>query len=189
MKSIREWTANRYRRWKAFARRQAPYLILLSILLCFVVVFFFNRIVISDPSRRTRSAVAAAGRRHPDRHGVPRGHARHPAVQRDVHLQHPQAAVHRRDRRPDRGRSHGRGAVFGALFPRPGHPSAAAPARGTGLRERGGASGDPVGDADRVRTVQARGDLRHAEGHPGTRQRAREDSPGSAVRGTGRGAD
>ena len=47
MKSIREWTANRYRRWKAFARRQAPYLILLSILLCFVVVFFFNRIVIS----------------------------------------------------------------------------------------------------------------------------------------------
>jgi regulator of protease activity HflC (stomatin/prohibitin superfamily) len=47
MKSIREWTANRYRRCAAFARRQAPYLILLSILLCLVVVFFFNRIVIS----------------------------------------------------------------------------------------------------------------------------------------------
>jgi regulator of protease activity HflC (stomatin/prohibitin superfamily) len=47
MKSIREWAANRYRCYAAFARRQAPYLILLSILLCFVVVFFFNRIVIS----------------------------------------------------------------------------------------------------------------------------------------------
>lgn len=47
MKSIREWTTNRYRRYAAFARRQAPYLILLSILLCLVVVFFFNRIVIS----------------------------------------------------------------------------------------------------------------------------------------------
>jgi regulator of protease activity HflC (stomatin/prohibitin superfamily) len=47
MKSIREWAAHRYRRYAAFARRQAPYLILLSILLCFVAVFFFNRIVIS----------------------------------------------------------------------------------------------------------------------------------------------
>jgi regulator of protease activity HflC (stomatin/prohibitin superfamily) len=47
MKSIREWAANRYRCYGAFARRQAPYLILLSILLCFFVVFFFNRIVIS----------------------------------------------------------------------------------------------------------------------------------------------
>jgi len=47
MKSIREWAANRYRCYGAFARRQAPYLILLSILLCLVVVFFFNRIVIS----------------------------------------------------------------------------------------------------------------------------------------------
>jgi regulator of protease activity HflC (stomatin/prohibitin superfamily) len=47
MQSIREWIANRYRRAKAFARRQAPYLILLSFLLSFFVIFFFNRIVIS----------------------------------------------------------------------------------------------------------------------------------------------
>jgi regulator of protease activity HflC (stomatin/prohibitin superfamily) len=47
MKSIREWAANQYRRSKAFARRQAPYLILLSFLLGFFVIFFFNRIVIS----------------------------------------------------------------------------------------------------------------------------------------------
>ncbi len=47
MKSIREWAAIQGRRVKAFARRQAPYLILLLFLLCFFVVFFFNRIVIS----------------------------------------------------------------------------------------------------------------------------------------------
>ena len=47
MKSIREWAANQYRRSKAFARRQAPYLILLLFLLGFFVVFFFDRIVIS----------------------------------------------------------------------------------------------------------------------------------------------
>jgi regulator of protease activity HflC (stomatin/prohibitin superfamily) len=47
MKSIREWAANRYRRSKAFARRHAPYLILLFFLLSFFAIFFFNRIVIS----------------------------------------------------------------------------------------------------------------------------------------------
>jgi regulator of protease activity HflC (stomatin/prohibitin superfamily) len=47
MKSIREWVANRYRRSKAFARRHAPYLILLFFLLSFCAIFFFNRIVIS----------------------------------------------------------------------------------------------------------------------------------------------
>jgi regulator of protease activity HflC (stomatin/prohibitin superfamily) len=47
MKSIREWASNRYRRSKAFARRHAPYLILLFFLLSFFAIFFFNRIVIS----------------------------------------------------------------------------------------------------------------------------------------------
>jgi regulator of protease activity HflC (stomatin/prohibitin superfamily) len=47
MKSIREWTANQYRRAKAFVRRHAPYVILLAFLLSFFVIFFFNRIVIS----------------------------------------------------------------------------------------------------------------------------------------------
>jgi regulator of protease activity HflC (stomatin/prohibitin superfamily) len=47
MKSIREWAAGRYRSWKAFARRQAPYLILLSFLVGFLAIFFFDRIVIS----------------------------------------------------------------------------------------------------------------------------------------------
>ena len=47
MKSIRDWTANRYWRSKALARRHAPYIILLLFLLGFFVVFFFERIVIS----------------------------------------------------------------------------------------------------------------------------------------------
>jgi len=47
MKSIREWAANGYRRAKAFARRHAPYLILLLFLLGFFVIFLFNRIVIA----------------------------------------------------------------------------------------------------------------------------------------------
>jgi regulator of protease activity HflC (stomatin/prohibitin superfamily) len=47
MKSMREWAANQYRRSKAFAKRHAPYLILLLFLLGFFVIFFFNRIVIS----------------------------------------------------------------------------------------------------------------------------------------------
>ena len=47
MTSIGEWSAVQYRRWKAFARRQAPYLILLFFLLSFLLVLFFNRIVIS----------------------------------------------------------------------------------------------------------------------------------------------
>jgi len=46
MKSFREWAASQYLRWKAFARRQAPYLILIAFLLLFVTVFLFNRIVI-----------------------------------------------------------------------------------------------------------------------------------------------
>jgi regulator of protease activity HflC (stomatin/prohibitin superfamily) len=45
--SIRDWTATRFQRAKAFARRQAPYLILLTFLLGFLVIFFFNWIVIS----------------------------------------------------------------------------------------------------------------------------------------------
>lgn len=47
---IREWASAQYGRWKAFARRQAPYLILLLFLLSFLLVFFFNRIVISVDS-------------------------------------------------------------------------------------------------------------------------------------------
>jgi regulator of protease activity HflC (stomatin/prohibitin superfamily) len=47
MKSIREWAARQDRRCRAFARRQAPYLILSLFLLAFLVVFLFNRIVIS----------------------------------------------------------------------------------------------------------------------------------------------
>jgi len=47
MRSIREWTADQYRRAKAFAQREAPYIILLLFLLIFFVIFFFNRIVIS----------------------------------------------------------------------------------------------------------------------------------------------
>jgi hypothetical protein len=47
MKSTREWAARQYRRFTAFARRQAPYLILLAFLLAFFVIFFFNRMVIS----------------------------------------------------------------------------------------------------------------------------------------------
>jgi regulator of protease activity HflC (stomatin/prohibitin superfamily) len=45
--SIRNWTAARYQRAKAFTRRQAPYLILLTFLLGLVVIFFFNWIVIT----------------------------------------------------------------------------------------------------------------------------------------------
>jgi len=47
MRSIGHWTAIQWLRWKAFARRQAPYLILSSFLLVFFVVIFFNRIAIS----------------------------------------------------------------------------------------------------------------------------------------------
>jgi regulator of protease activity HflC (stomatin/prohibitin superfamily) len=47
MNSMREWAARQYRRSKAFCRRQAPYLILLSFLLAFFVIFFFNRVVIA----------------------------------------------------------------------------------------------------------------------------------------------
>ncbi len=47
MSSIRRWAAVQYRRWTAFARRHAPYLILLLFLLAFCVVLLFGRIVIS----------------------------------------------------------------------------------------------------------------------------------------------
>jgi regulator of protease activity HflC (stomatin/prohibitin superfamily) len=47
MKSIREWAASQYRYAKAVFRRHAPYLILLFFLLSFLVIFFFDRIVIS----------------------------------------------------------------------------------------------------------------------------------------------
>jgi regulator of protease activity HflC (stomatin/prohibitin superfamily) len=47
MKSIREWTARQYRQSKAFARRHAPYVVLLLFLLAFFTVFFFDRVVIS----------------------------------------------------------------------------------------------------------------------------------------------
>ena len=44
---IREWAARQYVRLKAFARRQAPYLILLLFLVSFFVIFFFDRVVVS----------------------------------------------------------------------------------------------------------------------------------------------
>lgn len=47
MKKISEWAAVRYQRWKAFARRHAPYVILSLFLLGFFVIFFFDSIVIS----------------------------------------------------------------------------------------------------------------------------------------------
>jgi regulator of protease activity HflC (stomatin/prohibitin superfamily) len=47
MKSFREWAAHRRLRWRAFVRREAPYLILISFLLLFLTIFFFNRIVVS----------------------------------------------------------------------------------------------------------------------------------------------
>jgi regulator of protease activity HflC (stomatin/prohibitin superfamily) len=46
MKPIREWAAIQDRRLRSFSRRQAPFLILIALLLCFCVVFFFNSIVI-----------------------------------------------------------------------------------------------------------------------------------------------
>ena len=47
MKWVRDWSANQWPRWQAFARRHAPYLILTSFLLAFLIIFFFNSIVIS----------------------------------------------------------------------------------------------------------------------------------------------
>jgi regulator of protease activity HflC (stomatin/prohibitin superfamily) len=46
MKSIREWAAIQRRRLRDFLRRQMPYLILISFLVCFIAVFFFRSIVI-----------------------------------------------------------------------------------------------------------------------------------------------
>jgi len=50
MTRIRLWAAERYRRFKAFCRRQAPYLILLLFLFSFFTVFFYNES--SSPSIR-----------------------------------------------------------------------------------------------------------------------------------------
>jgi regulator of protease activity HflC (stomatin/prohibitin superfamily) len=47
MTSIREWGAAWNQRARTFARRQAPYLVLLAFLLAFLVVLLFNRMVIS----------------------------------------------------------------------------------------------------------------------------------------------
>jgi regulator of protease activity HflC (stomatin/prohibitin superfamily) len=46
MKAIRQWIAIQSDRWRTFARQQKPYVLLLLFLLAFVVVFFFNWIVI-----------------------------------------------------------------------------------------------------------------------------------------------
>jgi hypothetical protein len=79
MNSIREWAAHRYRRLKAFARSEAPYLILIAFLLLFFVLFFFGRIVIAIQPGEL-GALAVPGRRHADRHRVPRRRSRDPAV-------------------------------------------------------------------------------------------------------------
>jgi len=47
MKRIHEWAANQRRGAAAFVKREAPYLILLFFLLSFLVLFYFNSIVIS----------------------------------------------------------------------------------------------------------------------------------------------
>jgi len=47
MTAIREWAAIQLRGVKEFSRRQMPYLILVSFLVCFIAVFFFKSIVIS----------------------------------------------------------------------------------------------------------------------------------------------
>jgi regulator of protease activity HflC (stomatin/prohibitin superfamily) len=47
MRSWRDWASGKYLRWRLFLRRHAPYLILSGFLLLFLMVFFFNRIVIS----------------------------------------------------------------------------------------------------------------------------------------------
>jgi regulator of protease activity HflC (stomatin/prohibitin superfamily) len=47
MKPIREWATIQGRRARDFSKRQLPYLILVSFLLCFFLIFFFNSIVIS----------------------------------------------------------------------------------------------------------------------------------------------
>jgi regulator of protease activity HflC (stomatin/prohibitin superfamily) len=47
MKSIREWFADFRFRSKAFVKRHAPSLISLGFLLCLIVIFFFDQIVVS----------------------------------------------------------------------------------------------------------------------------------------------
>jgi regulator of protease activity HflC (stomatin/prohibitin superfamily) len=47
MKSIYDWIIVHWQKWKPCVRRQMPYLFLLLFVLAFLIVFFFNRIVIS----------------------------------------------------------------------------------------------------------------------------------------------
>jgi regulator of protease activity HflC (stomatin/prohibitin superfamily) len=47
MKSIHDWIIIQWRKWEPGIRRQMPYLLLLLFVLAFLIVFFFNRIVIS----------------------------------------------------------------------------------------------------------------------------------------------
>jgi regulator of protease activity HflC (stomatin/prohibitin superfamily) len=47
MKSIYDWIIIQWQKWKPGIRRQMPYLLLLLFVLAFLIVFFFNRIVIS----------------------------------------------------------------------------------------------------------------------------------------------
>ncbi|MFZ0478836.1 MAG: prohibitin family protein [Terriglobales bacterium] len=47
MKSTREWVSIQFRGARDFCKHQAPYLILVSFLVCFFVILFFNRIVVS----------------------------------------------------------------------------------------------------------------------------------------------
>src|ERR1035441_5716862 len=61
IQSIRKWVAGQYRRWNAFARRQAPYLILLAFLLAFFTIFFFNRIGVSFSATRLRELAKMDG--------------------------------------------------------------------------------------------------------------------------------
>jgi regulator of protease activity HflC (stomatin/prohibitin superfamily) len=47
MKRIRAWVSDYFRRCAAFSRRQMPYLVLLGFLLSMLLVFFFDKVVIS----------------------------------------------------------------------------------------------------------------------------------------------
>ena len=168
MKRIREWSSGRVRRLRAFLQRQAPYVLVVGFVITFLLVYFFNSIVISDSFGATGSAVAAAGRRHGGADGLPGRHPHHPALQPHVRVQRPQAERRGRDRRLDRRRPDGARGVFGAVLPEPGPAAAAAPAGRSRLPQRGRAAGGPIGDPDGLRPVQAGGDIHDAEGYPGT---------------------
>jgi regulator of protease activity HflC (stomatin/prohibitin superfamily) len=47
MKRIREWFGRKWRMFKAFLRRQLPYVLVLAFVLLFLLIYFFNNIVIS----------------------------------------------------------------------------------------------------------------------------------------------